>query len=334
MAADTLVPDVDISGCAASTAQRNAVAAAIDRAFRDVGFLVITGHGVPSALIGEAFAAARAFFALPVGEKLAARPSASDVFRGYNGVASQRSGNVYNRGLPADLRENFLISRLDVSDPYYRRPEFGNTYAANIWPKHPAEYRAVWSRFYREMDALAHRLMRICALGLGVAENFFEDKTDRCSSTCVANYYPAQPEAPVPGQLRAGMHSDVGSVTLLVQERAHGGLQVLGKDAAWHDVVTERDAVIVNVGDLLAQWTNDRWVSTKHRVVNPPREHASDDRMSLSFFQHPNYDATVECVATCTGPGNPPRYAPTTAGEHMHRRMLAAREWRKADAAQ
>lgn len=326
-----LVPLIDVSGCFDGPGpRRNAVTHQIDETFRSVGFLVLTGHGVASDTIASAFRTAHEFMALPDAEKARSAPPRLDIFRGYNGP-TQRSGNKYRTDAPPDLRENYMMSRIDVVDPYFRRPEFGNTYAPNIWPERPAEYRAVWERFYGEMSGLAQRFMRLCALALEVEEKFFADKTDKCSSTCVANHYPAQPAEPRPGQVRAAAHSDVGSVTLLLQEHAIGGLQILGKDGAWHDVKTERDQVIVNVGDLLAQWTNDRWVSTKHRVINPPREFAHTDRMSLSFFQHPNYDALVECLPSCLGPGNPARYPPITAGEHMHRRMMLARDWSKGN---
>jgi len=328
------VPLIDIAPYSDGGDAKAAVAAQIDDAFRASGFLILTGHGVRSETIDAAFDAGRRFFALPEAEKRRSAPPSLDVFRGYNGVASQRSGNKYNKNLPPDLRENYMMSRIDVGDAYYRRPAFGNTYAPNIWPERPSDYRATWEAFYAEMDDLANRLMRICATALSIDERFFDDKNDKASSTCVANHYPAQPTPPEPGQLRAGAHSDVGSVTLLLQERAHGGLQVLEKNGEWRDVVTEKHQIIVNVGDLLAQWTNDRWVSTKHRVVNPPREWASSDRMSLSYFQHPNYDAEVACIATCVDSDHPAKYAPITAGEHMHRRMMQAREWRANDAAE
>ena len=328
------VPLIDIAPFQGSPAERSAVAASIDDAFRTCGFLTLTGHGVASATIDAAFEQAHAFFSLPEDIKRRSVPPALNVFRGYNGVASQRSGNKFKKSLPPDLRENYMMSRIDVSDPYFSRPEFGATYAPNIWPQEPAGYRVAWEQFYREMDDLANRLMRICAVALEIEENFFDSRNDRASSTCVANHYPAQATPPEPGQLRAGAHSDVGSVTLLLQERAHGGLQVLDKTDTWRDVVTEKHQIIVNVGDLLAQWTNDRWVSTKHRVVNPPREHATTDRMSLSYFQHPNYDAEVACIPTCVTPGNPEKYPPITAGEHMHRRMMQAREWKQVDAAE
>ncbi|WP_291296287.1 isopenicillin N synthase family oxygenase [Elioraea sp.] len=322
------VPLIDISGFArGDAAAKAAVSAEVDRAFRTSGFLVLTGHGVPGEVIDAAFDRAHAFFALPVEEKLRAAPPSVDIFRGYNGIASQRSGNDYTKALPPDLRENFMMSRIDVADPYFRMPGFGKTYAPNIWPARPDDYREVWERFYREMDGLAKRLMRIAATALSMPEGFFEASLDRCSSTCVANHYPAQPEEPLPGQVRAGAHSDVGSVTLLLQERSRSGLQVLGRDDTWHDVVAARNDVIVNVGDLLAQWTNDVWVSTRHRVVNPPREQANTARMSLAFFQHPNYDAEIAPISSCVTAARPARYAPISAGEHMHRRMMQARTW-------
>lgn len=328
-----LVPVIDISPFASSDpAARQAVAAAVDDAFRNIGFLVISGHGIPDDVVSRAQRVAIEFFSLPDTDKQRYVTPRKSIFRGYNGVATQRSGGLHNSGKPADLRENYMMSRIDVADPYFRRPEFGDTYAPNFWPEQPAEYQEAFEALYAEMEALSFRMARICGVALGMHEEFFLDKVDRHSSTCVANFYPAQKEEPLPGQVRAGAHADVGSLTFLITDRAKGGLQVLGKDEAWHDVVTAPGQIIINVGDLLGRWTNDRWVSTKHQVVNPPREYSNTHRLSLSFFQHPNFDAEVACIPSCTGPGNPPKYEPVLAGEQMHKRMMRAREWTELDA--
>jgi isopenicillin N synthase-like dioxygenase len=135
--------------------------------------------------------------------------------------------------------------------------------------------------------------------------------------------YPAPQTAPEPGQLRAGAHSDYGSLTILKTEDRPGGLQVCNAAADWVDVPVVDGAFIVNIGDLMARWTNDRWVSTLHRVVNPPPSRAAESRrQSLVFFHNPNYDALIECLPTCRDPAHPPRYEATTSGEHLREQFL------------
>ena len=135
------------------------------------------------------------------------------------------------------------------------------------------------------------------------------------TTNLVANFYPPQPEAPLPGQLRRGAHTDYGSLSILYQTHAHGGLQVQLGDGSWLDVPYVENSFVINLGDLLAVWTNDRWVSTMHRVVNPPRDVAGDSRLSTVFFHQPNFDAAIECIPTCCSPDNPPQHGSTTAGE-------------------
>jgi isopenicillin N synthase-like dioxygenase len=327
-----IVPVIDIAAWSSGeAAAKAAIAASVDRAFTEVGFLVLSGHGVAPAVIDRAYQAAIAFFEQPVAEKLRHVAPDVSIFRGYNGPGTQRSGGLYQSGPAADLRENYMMSRIDIADAYFRRAEFMNTYAPNILPQQPADYRPAWEDFYVNMEALSFRVIQICAAALGLREDWFMDKVDKHSSTCVANFYPAQPDAPLPGQLRAGAHADVGSITLLIQDQAQGGLQILGKDEAWHDVVTAPYQVVVNVGDLLGRWTNDHWKSTKHRVVNPPREFATTRRLSMTFFQHPNFDAEVRCIETCIPVGGTPRYEPVVAGEQIHARMMRARVRRERD---
>jgi isopenicillin N synthase-like dioxygenase len=118
--------------------------------------------------------------------------------------------------------------------------------------------------------------------------------------------------------LRAGAHTDYGSLTIVRPEAAPGGLQVFTQDGDWVEVPVIPGALVVNIGDLMAQWTDDQWISTRHRVANPPRDaEGSTERMSIVFFHQPNYDAVVEALPTCLEPGVPPRYAPTTSGDHL-----------------
>ena len=127
---------------------------------------------------------------------------------------------------------------------------------------------------------------------------------------------------PAPGQIRAGAHTDYGAVTILLPDNVPG-LQVLGRGGAWLDVSAPPSTFVCNIGDLMQHWTNDRWISTMHRVVNPPREAAAGNRrLSIPFFHQPNYDALIECLPTCCGPDNPARYEAVTSGQHRLTKFL------------
>jgi isopenicillin N synthase-like dioxygenase len=125
------------------------------------------------------------------------------------------------------------------------------------------------------------------------------------------NYYPAPAAPPAPGQLRAGAHTDYGGFTILSGEDVPGGLQVRTRDGRWVDVATTPTRFVVNIGDLLMRWTNDRWLSNMHRVVNPP-DGVGRPRLSIAFFSHPNYDVTIECLAS----QGPPRHPPVRSGDY------------------
>ncbi len=122
-------------------------------------------------------------------------------------------------------------------------------------------------------------------------------------------------------------------MTVLRQENRPGGLQVQTADGAWLNVETVPESFVINIGDLMACWTNDRWRSTLHRVVNPPREaFGSSARLSLVFFHQPSHDARVECLPSCIDPGHPEKYAPTTSGAHLLAKISKSNTMDAADA--
>jgi isopenicillin N synthase-like dioxygenase len=216
-----------------------------------------------------------------------------------------------------------MIGPVDPVDPEYARGG-GKHFAPNLWPERLADARPVFTRYYREMGRLAQTLMRIFALDFDLDEHFFDDKIDRHISRLRLRNYPAQMTPPLPGQLRAGAHSDYGSLTILATENKPGGLQVCNAAGDWVDVPAIPGCFIVNLGDLMARWTNDAWVSTLHRVSNPPAELAATSRrQSLVFFHNPNYDAPVAYIPTCLKPGEQPKYTPATSGEHLRRLFVA-----------
>jgi isopenicillin N synthase-like dioxygenase len=214
-----------------------------------------------------------------------------------------------------------MIGRLDVDEAYYRDDRARRFYHRNKWPTIPARFKAAGEAYYRAAEHLSHRIMGLFAASLGLPEAYFADKIDRHFAVLSSIYYPVPKQPPLPGQLRAGAHTDYGSLTILAPTDAPGGLQVLAKSGRWIDVPYVPDAFVINIGDMMARWSNDRWVSTPHRVVNPPTiPPAWKPRQSVAFFLHPNYDTVIECLPGCSGPGNPPRYPPILAGDYMIRK--------------
>ena len=308
----TRVPIIDLAlARAGAAAERQRTAAAIDAACRDIGFLAITGHGVEGALVARLRRLAHAFFERPMAEKLACRHPVAGTNRGYHPVGGETLAQANDAAAPPDLKEFFHVGPVDVSDdPYYTSTEGRLHFAPNIWPAQPAELERAATEYYRAMSRLIQFLMRLAALALDVDEHFFDAKVDRSIGTMRLNYYPAQTAPPAPGQLRASAHTDYGGFTILSGEDVPGGLQVRTRGGDWIDVPTAPTRFVVNIGDLLMRWTNDRWLSNLHRVVNPPAGTAA--RLSIAFFNHPNYDALIECLPS----QGPPRHPPVRSGEY------------------
>jgi isopenicillin N synthase-like dioxygenase len=315
------VPVIDIASFRTGTAQEKlAVAREVDRACRDIGFLVISGHGVSTDLIKAMRLVSEAFFDLPLGRKMQVARPAPDVTRGYIGMEEESVGRLRDAGATAgDLNESLMIGPVDLPPASYAfAPAAGKHFAPNLWPQGPSDLQPLWTEYYREMGRLAQTLMRIFALGLGLTEDFFDDKIDRHISRLRVRNYPAQSSPPVPGQIRAGAHSDYGSLTILAAEDRPGGLQVCNAEGDWVDVPIVPGCFIINIGDLLARWTNDTWVSTLHRVANPPAgAGAGSRRQSLVFFHNPNYDAEIICLPTCVSAERTPKYPSITSGEYL-----------------
>jgi isopenicillin N synthase-like dioxygenase len=177
------------------------------------------------------------------------------------------------------------------------------------------------------MQRLTDHLTWLFALALGLDPEFFAQRARHPIQTMrVLNYERAEGEPePVDGQQRMGAHTDYGIVTILYADPVPG-LQIVGPDDQWHDVIPMEGAFLVNLGDQLSQWTNDCWRSTLHRVVPPQRSvEGPAKRRSVAFFHDGDYDALVECLPTCTSEDNPPRYPPVLAGEHLLAKLLGPR---------
>ncbi len=310
------IPVINISGLDQDGPARQAVADRIGAACEEIGFFCVTGHGVAQTLIDEVRTTSRWFFAQE-GAAKAAILREPPSYRGYIPLASEALARSLGRaGAAADLKEAFSMGPVDMpQDGAHLRPGAAAHFAPNRWPDEPAAFRPAFEAYYRAVAAVADKLLGGFALALGLPDDWFAEKVSRHISNVRALHYPAQEEAVLPGQIRAGEHTDYGCLTILLTEPDKGGLEVMTRRGEWEPVPHIPDSFVVNIGDLMAQWSNDRYVSTMHRVVNPART-SNTGRLSIAFFHQPNHDALIECIPGCAGPGNPVRYEPITSGDH------------------
>lgn len=301
---------------------RDAFAAALDAACREVGFLLIEGHGVPEPLIARVHALSAAFFAQPPEYKKRFKVVPGRI-HGWTGPRQSYLADTLEGNAAPDWKEGFSVGPIDTPADltHEETPYFGR----NLWPDQPDGFVEAWEDYYREMERLAREIMAAMAVALALPEDYFDSRIDRHITGLSAHHYPAQGVPPLEGQLRAGAHTDFGSLTILHAGDNPDGLQVRGPDGAWHDVAIPPGCFVVNIGDLLAQWTNGRWVSTLHRVANPPGGRAHLPRQSIAFFHQPNWHTVVTCLPGCGSAENLPKYPPVTSGEHFERKLALLR---------
>jgi len=317
--ANKTVPLIDISPFLAdSQSGRRQVARAVADACEDIGFFAITGHGVSAEITNRLRRLSHEFFELPEDEKARAIHPVPGTPRGHRVFAGEALGKTMGRDAPADFKEFYHFSRDHWPDDDYHCGAEGQQYfIPNLWPDHPAGFADAAMAYYRETEKLSFVMMRIAALALDLPEEFFQDKINEHVTAMRINHYPAKAPGAAAGQIRAGEHTDYGMFTLLMGEQGSGGLEVRTRSGDWIPVETRPDIFVLNVGDLLMRWTNDTWISNLHRVVNPPAgAELTEGRISIGFFQQPNYDAMIECIPSCVGPDNPARYAPVRSGNY------------------
>ncbi len=294
------------------TGQQRQVAQQIYHACHTVGFLYLRNHGISDGAIAQAFTQAHSFFDLPMSKKLQVAWSSENSNRGYVGMERER----LDESQPGDLKEAFNVGRefpSDIEDP---------TLMANRWPaSHPIFQQRI-TQFFEECTVGAHNVLRAFAIALSLPPDALTKHHQNHGYTLRLLHYPPLQTSPKSGQIRAGAHSDYGSLTLLFQDSV-GGLEVLNARGEWIAAPAVPGAVLINTGDLLQRWSNDVFLSTRHRVALPQRDKTEHHRYSIAFFCQPDANAQVACLPTCQDKNNPPKYPPITSGEYLLDRLRA-----------
>ena len=313
------IPVIDISTLRDRSATP-AVASAIGQACRQTGFFYITGHGIEDALLSELRTQSAGFFGLSESAKRGVSIEHSRHNRGYVPFEAEKLDPTRK----GDLKEGFNMGRewaADAPDLMAGRAFCG----PNQWPPGLPGFRPALCAYFDAMLALCQDLHRAFAIDLGMPEHFFEALINKPLATLRLLHYPPHPGRFDPDQYGAAPHTDYGNVTVLWQDTS-GGLEVQARNGDWIAAPPIDGTFVCNIGDCLMRWSNNTYVSTPHRVVN----RSGRERYSVPFFLDPNGDAAVACLPSCSGPGRPALYPPTTGADYLRERLDATYAFRQA----
>lgn len=304
------IPVLDVAGFLdGRPGERERLGRELRHAFEHVGFYVVTGHRVPQALIDATFEEARRFHALPLPQKMALAINEHNI-----GYMPSRGSVVKHSRLNADNKPNLLAAfgvKPDLSpdhpDVLAGKPFRG----VNRWPEALPGFRERVLAYCRAMVELAQSLLPLYATALHLPADFFAPAFSEPMFTFRMLHYPSQDE-PADNEFGFAPHTDTGIISLLAQNTVPG-LSIRLPNGAWIDAPAIEGSFLVNGGDMLRRWTNDRFLATPHRVIN----RSGGARYAIPFFVDCNYGWVMECLPTCHDAGHPPRYAPITYAEYM-----------------
>ena len=321
------VPTVDISPYVegGSAEQRAATAAAVDQACRTVGFIQVVGHGIPQSAIDGLTGAMDDFLDLPLETKKAS--VIAGVNRGYTAPKSEQLS--LSLGVESATRMNDFFEAFNIGEGVDAYPGLDlppEHYADNVWPAAIPEFSERTLTWFAQAGRVARTLTEIFADALGLPAGYFAPFTDHSLDVLRMNNYALPPqEIDLDADLTGmGEHTDYGIVTVLWADRV-AGLQVLADDGKWHDVVPQPGALLVNLGDLTARWTNEIWRSTLHRVKPPVVNGRIERRRSAAYFHDGNVDAVIATLPGVVAPGDVELYRPVTVADHISAKLNGSR---------
>jgi isopenicillin N synthase-like dioxygenase len=319
------IPVLDVGPLVAEQpGARQALAGSMVRTCEDTGFLVIANHGINPDLIAGAFAAASDFFDLEHDRKLALK--IGDLNIGYLPYGAQivRTSKVNNNTKP-NLSESFyIVTDRSPDDPEIRT---GNSlYGLNRWPEEMPSFKARTMAYFQAMRPLAHKMVSVIAVSLGLPSDYFDVDFHEPTVTLRLIRYPSH-DAAEDNQFGFAPHIDTSFLTLLAQS-ALPGLEVRTREGNWIRPPAIPGTFVMNTGEMLSRYSNDRYQPTPHRVVNAN----NSLRHAVPFFYGPSLDAVIRPVDTCIGADNPARYEPLLYADHRRKLNMTNFDHRRKDA--
>ena len=305
------IPVVDLAEFLSGDAVRKrAFVNELGKAYEKVGFVAVKNHGIPDDLIADLYKYVQQFFVLPASTKYKYEKKELAGQRGYTSF-----GREHAKGSDApDLKEFFQYGQtVNDDDPIKEE------YPDNVVVEEVPEFSPTLYKAYRNFEKSGKALLQAIALYLNLDENYFDEYVHNGNSILRAIHYPPISSEPK-SAIRAEQHEDINLITLLVGASADG-LQILTKKNEWVGVTSLPEQIVVNVGDMLQRLTNNKLMSTTHRVVNPPRELWGTSRYSIPFFLHPKSSMDLACLEGCVNDASPKAYEDATAGEYLDERL-------------
>ncbi|KAJ5120042.1 oxidoreductase [Penicillium atrosanguineum] len=283
----------------------------VRHACEQFGFFQLVNHAIPSDLQGQVLEQSKDLFELPLETKQKYDKEIEGYQRGYECLRSQN----FEKRTMGDLKEGYYLGKnLPSDDPFVVERRFGQ--APNKYPTElhdPPKFQSVMEEYHSVMSTFAANLMQVMALTLNLNEDFFDEFCDHPVAVLRLLHYPPQDPTTVETERGIGAHTDFGAVTILLQDNT-GGLQVWNNTSSeWVDVTPISGAYVVNLGNLMMQWTNDRYLSNLHRVINK----SGDERFSVPFFFSGNPNFTVECLPNCIDSEKGAKHPPVMVHDWM-----------------
>lgn len=305
------VPSVNLAEfLSGNSIERKVFVRNLGKAFEEVGFVAVKNHGIPDKLITDLYKNVQDFFSLPPDQK---RKYEIPLLFGQRGYTS--FGREHAKGSDApDLKEFFQYGQTSRNN--YKEEQF----PPNVLVNQITGFNKNFGEAYRAFEKSGTALLRAIALYLNLDEHYFDDYVFNGNSILRAIHYPPIMQEPK-SAMRAEQHEDINLITLLVGASADG-LQILSKQKEWVGVTSLPEQILVNVGDMLQRFTNNKLRSTTHRVVNPERKLWHTSRFSIPFFLHPKSGMSLRCLDGCIDEAHPKMYDDIKAGEYLDERLI------------
>lgn len=298
-----MIPILDVSRYfAGDTDDLTRLGAGLRHAFENVGFYYLRGHGVPRALIDATFAECERFHAQPMEKKLALKINEHNIGYMPMGGSLALSSKVNNNTKPSVNEAYFLRRERTPDDPdVIANKRFRGL---NQWPADLQGFRDTALAYMSALEQLGRRLVRIYAVALDLPPDYFDAMFAEPNMIQRFTHYPARPSYE-DNEFSIAPHTDSGFMTLLAPSVVPG-LSIRLPDGTWFDAPSDPDSFVVNGGDILRRWTNDRFLSTPHRATNS----SGRPRYAIPFFFDTHPDTLISCLPSCQSPEHPPKYEP------------------------